>query len=63
MEKSCSRGDAGSQSDAHLAADALGSAVWFVSCSTAGAVEAKVLKIHGELACSTQCCNLSSQSV
>lgn len=63
MKKSCSRGGAGSQSDPHLAADALGSAVWFLSCSTAGAVEAKVLKIHGELACSTQCCNLSSRSV
>lgn len=37
----------------------LGNTVWFLCCSTAGVVEAKVLKIHGEFACSTQCCNHS----
>lgn len=36
--------------------------VWFPCFSAGGVVEARVLKIHGELACSTQCCNLCSGS-
>lgn len=63
MKNRCSGGDVGGHGVTlilllmHFVAP-----LWFLCCHAGGVVEAKVLKIHGELACSTRCCNLGSGS-